>query len=144
VTNRLRLLELAIIAIGAAAALVLVLVTVRLAAAYLDAEPVIGALLLIAAAPLVLVAYDLWSPLRRWGMWRLGAIACLGLVAVYLVGIAVGLPSAYDDAWRTEWALGGLALVLVYLAAATAWFWEARRELGPRQAGSLRLVDSWR
>lgn len=132
-----RLLEAAAVGVGVVAALVLLVVLVRLVPAYLDEEPITGALLLIAGALLVLPVFDLWSPLRRRGMWLVGAGAALGLALVYGVSRAFGVPGPYDAAWRDTWALAGLACVAVYLLAMAVWFWAAG-EAAPRTSPTTR------
>jgi hypothetical protein len=115
------LLEVVTVAIGLFTALGVLVVLVRLAPRYLEEQPVAGALLMIAAAPLTVVVMDLWSPLRRRGMWLVGAVASLGATLVYAVTLALGLPDG-RAAWWDDWALAGLGLVAAYLLAMAVWF----------------------
>jgi hypothetical protein len=121
-----RALQVGAVVVGVLSALVVLAVVARLAPRYLDDQPYAGALLLIPAPLLLIVAVDLWSPLRRAGMWVVGAAACAGIALVYVVGLAFGLPDGSDTSWWDTWVVGGLVAGAVYLGAMTGWFWAER------------------
>ncbi|RNM13069.1 hypothetical protein [Nocardioides pocheonensis] len=113
--------------VGALGALVLGVVTGRVASSYLDDQPWVGMLYLVGAILLVIVGLDLWSPARRRGMWSLGALACLGVTAVFLVSTAAGLPDGSESQpWWDAWVGVGLLALAVYVVAMTAWLASAR------------------
>jgi peptidoglycan/LPS O-acetylase OafA/YrhL len=112
-------------AVGALAALAVAAVVVRVASAYLDDQPWAGVLYLLCAVLLLIVGLDLWSPVRRRGMWWLGAAAGLGVVVIYLVSLAVGLPSGSErESWWDAWVGAGLLAMAVYVVAMTMWLSE--------------------
>jgi hypothetical protein len=116
-----QLLEIVTVAVGVIASVAMVAVIVRIVPPYLEEQAMPGALFLIAAPLLVVVAVDLWSPLRRTGMWLVGATASLGAALVYVVSLARDLPDE-RPAWWDAWSLAGLVLVAAYLLAMTVWF----------------------
>jgi hypothetical protein len=114
-------------AVGAVAALVLGVVTGRVASTYLDDQAWVGVLYLVGAILLVIVGFDLWSPARRRGMWSLGALACVGVTAVFLVSLAAGLPDGSTSrSWWNAWVGTGLLAEAVYVVAMTTWLSSAR------------------
>lgn len=108
--------------VGALGALVLGVVTGRVASSYLDDQPLVGMLYLVGAILLVIVGFDVWSPVRRRGMWSLGAFACLGVTAVFVVSTAAGLPDGSESQpWWDTWVGAGLLALAVYVVAMTTW-----------------------
>lgn len=139
--GRLRLLQAGLVAVGVVAALVLLAVVVRLVPAYLREQPYAGALFLVPTALLAIVAFDLPSGVRRRGMWRVGAAACLGIAVVYVASLAFEPPSGYDASWRVRWIVAGLAAVAAYLLALTGWSWaDHARSASARTASRRRLI----
>jgi O-antigen/teichoic acid export membrane protein len=134
----LRLLDAGAVGVGLLSTLALPVVLVRLAPAYLEHQPYTGALLMVAAGLLVVVAMDLWAPVRRRGMWLVGAAAALGAAAVYAVGAAFGLPDGRDESTWDGWVLAGLGLVVAYLLAMGVWFMAARARAARAPAASRR------
>lgn len=95
---------------------------VRLVPSYLDDHPVVGFLLLLGALLCLVVAVDLWSTLRRRGMWTLGAVACTVVVVVYTTGALIGLPSGSDRSGWDGWVGVGLLAVSAYVVGLALWF----------------------
>lgn len=116
-----RRLEIVTVTVGVLASVSLVVVIIRLVPTYLEEQALPGALFLIAAPLLVVVAVDLWSPLRRTGMWLVGAVASLGVALVYVVSLARDLPDE-RPVWWDAWSLAGLGLVAAYVLAMAVWF----------------------
>jgi hypothetical protein len=124
-------------AIGALAALVLAAVLLRVSSAFVADQPWVGGLFALCGLLLFLVGTDLWSPVRRAGMWALGAGTALAAVAVYVVSALVGLPEGTErESWWNTWLLAGVLAAGVYLLAMAWWFSAAAptRHRPPRHA----------
>jgi hypothetical protein len=105
-------------AVGAVAALVLATALARVSSAYLDDQPWFGGLFVLGALLLVIAGLDLWSPARRTGMWRMGAVGWLIAVGGYAASEAAGLPDASDSQpWWDTWLVTGAVAAGIYLLA---------------------------
>jgi hypothetical protein len=116
--KRAQILDAATAAVGAIAALVLAVVVTRVSSAYLDDQPWFGGLFVLGALLLTIVGLDLWSPVRRAGMWRMGAVGWLVAVVGYAASAVAGLPDASDSqGWWDPWLRAGAVAAAVYLMA---------------------------
>ena len=116
-------------------------VLTRVSTAYLAEQPWVGGLFVLGGLLMFLVGIDLWSPVRRAGMWVLGAATALAAVAAYAVTALVGLPEgAEEESWWDTWLGAGLLSVSVYVLAMAAWSSVVGAGHADRSGARSRLV----